>query len=342
MKKDGSLETCESKDWTSGFFPGILWYLYEYTLDSTILDMAKDMSSRVENQKHTTDNHDVGFIINCSFGNGLRLTEIAKYKEILTTAANSLGTRFSPIVGCTRSWDRRQWQFPVIIDNLMNLELLCNASTISGDSTYKQMAISHANKTMENHFRPDYSSYHLVDYDTISGNAVGHITYQGYSDSSSWSRGQAWGLYGYTMMYRETKDIRYLEMAVRIANFIINHPRLPKDKIPYWDFDAPNVPNAPRDASAGAITASALLELSTYVNGKNADKYLDVAVQQITSLASPTYMAKVGTNQNFLLMHNVGFYAKNREVDAPLSYADYYFIEAMVRYIKLVRTGETI
>jgi rhamnogalacturonyl hydrolase YesR len=342
VKKDGNLETCKSKDWTSGFFPGTLWYLYEYTSDTTILSMAKDMTSRVEDQKYTTDNHDVGFIINCSFGNGLRLTGIETYKEILITSAKSLSTRFNPAVGCTRSWDRKQWQFPVIIDNMMNLELLCKASKIAQNPNYKKISIAHADKTMENHFRPDYSSYHLVDYDTVTGNATSHITYQGYANSSSWSRGQAWGLYGYTMMYRETEDVKYLEMAKHIANFIINHPRLPKDKIPYWDFDAPAIPNALRDASAGAIIASALLELSTYIDRRLAKKYLKVAEQQITSLASPAYMAKVGTNQNFILMHNVGFFAKNREVDAPLSYADYYFVEAMLRYLKLRETTEII
>ena len=224
IDKNGALETSDSYFWTSGFYPGTLWYLYEYTGDEQLKEMASKMSDRVEIQKYNKDNHDVGFMINCSFGNKYRLLGDTSCMDIVTTTARSLSTRYRSAVGCTRSWSHPgtlHWQFPVIIDNMMNLELLCRATEFSGDKRFYDMAISHADKTMENHFRPDYSCYHVVNYDTISGNALQKCTWQGYSDESVWSRGQSWALYGYTMMYRETKQPRYLEQAKHIAGFLI-------------------------------------------------------------------------------------------------------------------------
>lgn len=332
--KDGRLETSTAHWWTSGFFPGTLWYLYENFRDESVRNAAEEMTARVSSEQFTTDNHDVGFQINCSFGNGYRLTGKDEYRTALINAGNSLATRFSPTVGCTKSWDR--WNYPVIIDNMMNLELLTVSSALSGGLEHYRMAKSHADKTLECHFRPDGSSWHVVDYNPEDGSVVMRKTHQGAGDESAWSRGQAWGLYGYTMMYRQTRDSRYLDHAVKIGRFIMNHPNMPKDKVPYWDFDAPGIPNTARDASAAAVMASAFVELSTYTAGELADSLLTVAEQQIKSLASSAYSARKGRNCNFILMHSTGYFAKKSELDAPLSYADYYFVEALTRYRRLL------
>jgi len=326
----------DSRWWCSGFFPGSLWYLYENDRDPKILKYAELYTDRVEREKYTTDNHDVGFMIYCSFGNGYRLTHNKRYEEVLLTAAKSLSTRFNPRVGLIRSWDhnRDKWQYPVIIDNLMNLELLLWAAHYSGDTTFREIAVSHADKTMKYHFRSDYSSYHVVSYDTITG--VPHLkqTHQGHSDESSWSRGQSWGLYGYTYLYRETKDKRYLEQAKNIAHYLIHHPHMPADYIPYWDYDSPDIPDTYRDASAAAVMASALIELSDYVDKELAKKYMQVATLQIRTLASPAYTAHLGENGCFILKHSVGSYPGKSEVDVPLTYADYYYLEALTRLKK--------
>jgi len=336
IDEDGNLITSDSRWWTSGFYPGTLWYLYEYSNAPKIKEYAVSMTDRVEREKYTTNNHDVGFMLYCSFGNGLRITGDTSYNEVLLTGARSLSTRFRPNIGCIQSWgSSSKWQCPVIIDNMMNLELLMWAFKKSGDSSFYKIAVTHADTTMKNHYRPDYSSFHVVSYDTITGRVQVKNTHQGFSDESAWSRGQSWGLYGYTMMYRETKLDRYLKLAEHIADFLINNPNLPEDKIPYWDFDAPGIPNATRDASAGAIMASALIELSAYVDPEKGKAYLNVAEKQIRTLASPLYTAKPGSNGNFVLMHSVGSVPANSEIDVPLTYADYYFIEAMMRYRNL-------
>ena len=333
----GALVTSNSGWWTSGFFPGSLWYLYEYSKDEIFKDAAVQMTSRVEKEKDNTGTHDLGFMLYCSFGNGFRLTGEASYKDIMMTGANSLCTRFKPKIGCIQSWgSRRGWQFPVIIDNMMNLEFLMWAFNQSGDSTYYNIAVTHSDTTIKNHFRSDFSTWHVVSYDTISGKVETKQTAQGYADGSAWSRGQSWGLYGYTVMYRETGLQRYLDQAQHIADFLINHPNMPEDKIPYWDYDAPGIPDAKRDASAGAIMASALIELSGFVGQEKKNQYLEIAEKQIRSLASPEYMAKKGENGNFILMHSVGSLPGKSEVDVPLTYADYYFIEALLRYKKLL------
>jgi unsaturated chondroitin disaccharide hydrolase len=337
LNADGTIRTENSRWWTSGFFPGSLWYLYEYNNDPKLKEEATEISSRVEREKYTTNNHDVGFILLCSFGNGLRLTGEESYNEVLLTGAKSLSTRFRPLIGCIQSWNRRKgWQCPVIIDNMMNLELLMWAFNYSGDSSFYKIAVSHADTTMKYHFRPDYSTYHVVSYDTITGKVEERKTVQGAADESAWARGQSWALYGYTMMYRETGLERYLNQARHIADFLISNPNVPEDKIPYWDYNAPGIPDAKRDASAGAIMASALIELSGYVDTETSDKYLKVAETQLRTLASPAYLAKGGANGDFILMHSVGSLPADSEVDVPLTYADYYFIEALMRYRKLL------
>lgn len=333
----GALVTARSDWWTSGFFPGSLWYLYEYSKDEKIKDAAMLMTSRIEKEKNNTGTHDLGFMLYCSFGNGLRLTGDESYNGILLTGAKSLSSRYRPNIGCIQSWNSRiGWQCPVIIDNMMNLEFLMWAFKKSGDSTYYKICVNHSDTTIKNHFRPDYSTYHVVSYDTITGRVEVKQTAQGAADQSAWSRGQSWGLYGYVVMYRETGLKRYLNQAIHIADFMINHPNMPEDMIPYWDFNAPGIPEAKRDASAGAIMASALIELSGYTESTDKDKYLQVAEKQLRSLASPAYRGKPGENSNFILKHSVGSIPGNSEVDVPLTYADYYFIEALMRYRKLL------
>jgi unsaturated chondroitin disaccharide hydrolase len=336
LTPDGKLETCRSDWWVSGFFPGVLWYVYENTGDDEVQSWAREYTGRVEDQKYATDHHDVGFIIFCSFGNGYRLTGDPHYREVILTAARSLSTRFNPPIGALRSWDpapwNSQWQYPVIIDNMMNLEILLWSAREFGIDEFSDIAESHAHTTFRDHFRDNYSTYHVVSYDTVTGMPELRHTHQGYSHESTWSRGQAWGLYGFTMMYRKTGNSIYLEQAKGMADYIIGHPNLPDDKIPYWDFDAPNIPDELRDASAGAIICSALLELSRYVDGERAERYLDSARTQIRTLSSPRYLAEKGTNGNFILKHGVGHLPNGTEIDVPLAYADYYFVEALMRY----------
>lgn len=330
---DGKPKTVPSNEWTSGFYAGNLWQMYEYTNDKSWEQSARQWTAALEKEKFNTRTHDLGFMLYCSFGNGYRLTKDPAYKDILIQGAKSLSTRFNPKTGTIKSWDHGKWQYPVIIDNMMNLELLFWATKTTGDSSFYKIAVTHANTTLKNHFRADNSSYHVVDYDTVTGKVLSRVTHQGYADESAWARGQAWGLYGYTATYRETKNKRYLDQAVKIADFMLNHPNLPKDKVPYWDFNAPNIPNEERDASAATITASGLLELQGYV--KNGDRYKKAAEEMLTSLSSPAYLAKTGTNNDFILMHSVGHKPAKSEIDTPIIYADYYYIEALLRYHRL-------
>jgi hypothetical protein len=329
------LVTSNTKWWCSGFYPGTLWMLYDATKDNAIKEEALKRLSILEDVKTFTGNHDLGFMMYCSFGNAYAITNNPEYKEVILTSANSLATRYRPSIKVIQSWDSSSnFKCPVIVDNMMNLELLEWAAANGGDNKLHQVAINHANTTLKNHFRKDNSSYHVLDYDLKSGTVSRKVTHQGFSNESAWSRGQAWGLYGYVVMYRFNKDKKYLDQANKIAGFILNHPNLPADKIPYWDFNAAKIPNEPRDASAGAITASALLELAQYSNGKKKKEYVSAAEKIIQSLSSPAYRAPIGTNGGFLIMHNVGSLPHNSEVDAPLTYADYYFIEALTRYKK--------
>lgn len=273
----------------------------------------------------------MGFKLYCSYGNGYRLTRDPAYRNIIVEAARTLSTRFKPKAGIIRSWDHHKevWDCPVIIDNMMNLELLFAATRLTGDSAFYKIAVSHARTTLKNHYRPDFSSYHVVDYDTLTGKVLKKNTHQGFNDESAWARGQAWGLYGYVLCYRETKDPQFLKQAEAIARFMLNHPHMPADLVPYYDFDAPGIPNEPRDVSAAAIMASALFELSTYVPGA---PYRAKADQVIASLAK-TYASPMGKNHGFLLLHSTG--AKTFERDVPLVYADYYYLEALLRAKKI-------
>ncbi len=332
--QNGTLKSTSPKSWVSGFYPGTLFYLYEGTSDKDIYNAGLAKLPVMEPIKYI-DSHDIGFMMNDSYGIANQIKPNEAYKDVLITSAKSLIKRFNPTVGCTMSWSSKPGEFRVIIDNMMNLELLMWATKVTGDSTYAKVAISHANTTMKNHFRPDYSSYHLVNYNPETGGINKKQTVQGYADDSAWARGQGWGLYGFTMMYRETKDPRYLEQAKHIADFILNNPNLPADKVPYWDFNDPKIPNTYRDASAGAIYASALIELAGYVGTSLAKKYLDVTETIIRTLSSPEYKAAYGINGGFILKHSVGHLPKDALVDVPLPYADYYFVEAMLKYEKM-------
>ncbi|MEQ8679428.1 MAG: glycoside hydrolase family 88 protein [Cyclobacteriaceae bacterium] len=336
--KDGKLVARGIRDWVSGFYPASLWYLYEYSGDEELKAEAEKRTWLLEPLKDYTGTHDLGFMIYCPFGNAYRITGDEKYVPVIIKGSESLITRFNEEAGVIKSWDWKRgddWTFPVIIDNMMNLEMLLWAHERSGNEAFKSVSLSHADTTIKHHYRDDYSTWHVIDYDTVNGGVNGKMTHQGYSDDSAWARGQVWGLYGYTVMYRQTKDKKYLEQAKKIADFVLNHPNLPEDKIPYWDFNAPDIPNTYRDASSGAIAASALLELSEYVDESQSAFYLDNAHQMLQSLSSPDYLAKLNENGNFILMHGVGHLPGGSEIDAPLSYGDYYFIEALVRYLKM-------
>ncbi|MFD1257312.1 glycoside hydrolase family 88 protein [Mucilaginibacter terrae] len=333
--KTDSLETSNSGWWCSGFYPGTLLYLYEQTKNKALLTEAHRILKSLTKEQYNKTTHDLGFMMYCSFGNALQIAPKPEYKEILINSAKSLCTRFDPKVGCIKSWDSNKPEFLVIIDNMMNLELLFWATRVTGDSSYYKIAVTHANTTMQNHFRPDYSSYHVINYNPETGAVQQKRTAQGYANESAWARGQAWGLYGYTVMYRETKDKKYLDQAQHLARFILKHPNLPKDKIPYWDFNAPNIPNALRDASAGAVMASALLELCKYADQVDGRTYYSAAQTMLRSLMAAPYLAKAGTNGGFILQHSVGHIPQGTEIDVPLTYADYYYVEAMIRYKNL-------
>lgn len=336
LKEDGSFLFCSKKwDWMNGFFPGICWYLYDFSGDESYKTAAVYFQSQFEEHKKLTTHHDLGFIFNNSYGHGFRFTGDESQKKVMIEAAGNLIKRYNPNVGCIKSWDtnrgwqaERGWKFPVIIDNLMNLELLFEAAQLTGDSKFFEVSVNHANTTLQNHFRDDFSSYHVVDYNPETGEVRKKQTAQGFADSSTWARGQAWGLYGYTMCYRYTKDERHLRAAEKIASFILNHPNLPADKIPYWDFNAPGIPNEPRDVSAASITASALIELDEY----SQNNYIETATQILENI----YLNYKNNRENSMLIldHSVGSIPHNSMIDVPIVYADYYYIEALWRLQK--------
>ena len=352
--ENGEPQNGKLNGWTSGFFPGSLWLVYEYTGDGRFREMAERQTAKLNGITAMKTHHDIGFQVNSSFGNGYRLTGKPEYLDMMRSAAVKLSQRFSPVVGCTRSWDPgKRWNYPVIIDNMMNLELLMTVSRLTGDGSLAAIAKTHSNTTMRNHFRDDFSTWHVVAYDEETGEVLKKQTSQGFCDDSAWSRGQAWGLYGYTMMYRESGDTAYLAQARGIASFIL--PLLPEDGIPEWDFNAPGTAHAMgmdakgapkpevykwkegdpvfRDSSAGAILASALIELSTY--GDADGLYLSTAEKILRTLASPEYLAPEGENGNFLIRHGVTNLHGWSGVDIPLTYGDYYFLEALLKYRRL-------
>ena len=322
-------------DWCSGFFAGSMWQLYKLTNDKAWEKQARRYTEYLDTIQYLKWHHDVGFMVGCSYLNGYRIHPTAAYKKVIVQTAKSLSTRFRPKAGIIQSWNvdkgwqsERGWTCPVIIDNMMNLELLFEATRLSGDSTYWNIAVKHADTTLEHHFRDNGSCFHVIDYDPQTGAVLHRQTAQGYADNSVWARGQAWAVYGFTMCYRYTHNRKYLDQAVKTLNMMLHYSTMPTDLVPYWDLDAPNIPNEPRDVSAAACIASALYEMNVYLPDSG---YYALADRMLASLSSPAYRAPLGKNGCFLLMHSVGSIPHNNEIDVPLNYADYYFLEALER-----------
>ena len=342
VERDGKLRMVRQPDWCCGFFPGELWQMYQYSHDQFWREQAVSNTWPIERVKLHGGSHDLGFMVYDSFGKAWELTGEQSYRDVVVKAANTLISRFDEKVGCIRSWSwgtPDRWQFAVIIDNMMNLELLFQASLLTGDKQFYNIAVSHANTTMRNHFRDDGSSYHVVDYNPADGSVIKRITHQGLFDESVWSRGQGWGLYGFTMCYRYTHDKAYLEQARKIARFWLSLTDMPDDMVPYWDMRDPAIMTGvgpaldggcPRDASAAAIIASALYELATYVGQSEAETYRKAANTMVYSLET-AYQPDPRTHQGFLLLHSTGNYPSKDEIDVPINYADYYYLEALHR-----------
>ncbi|MGJ8679750.1 glycoside hydrolase family 88 protein [Paraglaciecola sp.] len=330
---DGKTKFTKPMGWTSGFVAGNFWYIYEHTQDKSWLNTANQWTHALEDMRFNRKTHDIGFIMSSSYGHGLRLTKEQSYGPLLDDAAKTLMERYNPNIGVTFSWSWGTWEFPVIIDNMMNLELLFNASLRTGDKTFHDAAVSHATVTMKHHYRPDHSSYHLVNYDRDTGLPNNKQTFQGIADDSSWARGQSWGAYGYTMVYRFTQDKKFLQHAKNIVNYLLTHKNMPEDLVPYFDYDAPDDPEVTnyRDSSAASLLASALLELATYVDQTEADRYKKAAMKIIRSLSSPEYLAAKGQNGHFLLKQATGHYPANLDLNSALNYGDYYYLEALTR-----------
>jgi unsaturated chondroitin disaccharide hydrolase len=330
--KDGTVSNVGIGDWTFGFVGGSYWYLYEYTKDEAFRTAAEATTAALEPQKNVKTSHDLGFEFMSTYGNGYRLVKTASYLDVMKTAAASLATRYRKPVGVIQSWDRVQYDCPVIIDNMMNLRLLYFISQ-NGDASLADLATTHALTTIKNHFRADNSSFHLVNYNSTTGAVIAKQTVQGLADGSAWARGQSWGLYGYTESFVASKKPEFLAQAQKVAAFLMTHKNMPPDKVPYWDYDAPDTQGAPtpRDASAAAVMASGLLQLATLVAEPDATKYRDYALDILKSLSSPAYAAAFGQNSHFLLMHSTGHLPANIEIDAAINYADYYYLEALLR-----------
>jgi unsaturated chondroitin disaccharide hydrolase len=324
-------------EWTAGFWPGTLWYVYENSKDEKIKASAIHYTELLYPlSKLPAYDHDLGFQLFCSYGNAFRLTGNEEYKQIILNAADTLATLFNPVVGTILSWPRevkpRNWPHNTIMDNMLNLEMLYWASKNGGNKELYNIATKHAETTMKNHFRPDNSSYHVAVYDTINGEFIKGVTHQGYADNTMWARGQAWAIYGYTVVYRETGDKKFLRFVEGVADKYLDN--LPENEyVPFWDFNAPNIPNEPKDASSAAITASALLELSQLEDDEiRASKYKQAATNMLIELSSDKFQS--GESKPSFLLHSTGHWPNKSEVDASINYADYYYIEALTRFKK--------
>ena len=331
--ENGKTKYTKTNGWTSGFVAGNFWYLYEHTKDESWLNSAIEWTNALKYEQYNRRTHDVGFIMYNSYGNGLRLTGNETYSPLLVSTARTLMERYNEKIGTTYSWSFGRWEFPVIIDNMMNLELLFFASQATGDKVYYDAAVSHATVTMEHHFREDASSYHLVSYNRETGLPNKKQTVQGIANDSPWARGQGWGLYGYSMVYRFTQDEKFLNHARNIANFILTHENMPEDLVPYFDFHAPNYADIKnyRDSSAASLIASALLELANYVEADEAKRYREAALKMLRSLSTSAYLASEGENGHFLLKQATGNFPRDLELNAAINYADYYYLEALNR-----------
>lgn len=326
---EGKWELTEPERWTSGFYAGCLWYANELMPSEVLKSAAVKYTESLAPQQYNKGTHDIGFMMFNSFGSGLKFAGKEDYKSIILESARSLASRFNKKTQCIQSWNG---DFQVIIDNMMNLELLFWAAKNGGDKSLYDIAVAHANTTMKNHLRDDASAFHVVVFDTATGSIIKKKTAQGFADSSAWARGQAWGIYGFTMCYRETKDKAYLNTAVRMADYFIKH--LPEDFIPYWDFNLPaEDPRQFRDASAAAIAVSAFLELKEYTD--NPSVY-DEVIEKILNSLSGKYLS-VNTESSGLILHSA--YNCNtqnpHDWDSSTIWGDYYFLEALYRYKNL-------
>lgn len=320
-----------AEEWCSGFWSGILWMDYGYSHDSIVGQAAEGYTAALRSCVYRpVYDHDLGFIIFCSFGKGYELNHNALYRQTLLDAADSLATLFRPLVGTILSWPRNVKMFGghnTIMDNMMNLDLLFWASRHGGNPLLYDIAVTHAKTTMKHHFRPDGGCYHVAVYDTLTGDFIKGVTHQGYADNGTWARGQGWAIYGYTMVYRYTHEKVFLDFAQKVANYYLS--RLPEgDLIPKWDFDDPD-PKAPKDASAACVVADALLELQQYVGGQQGQQYREKAVEMLRQLSSPEYFS--GKRNDAFLLHSTGHHPAGSEIDASIVYADYYYLEALLR-----------
>lgn len=322
------------RDWTSGFWGGVLWYAYELSNNEELKAAAHRFSMSLEEIAYTpATDHDIGFQLYCSLGNGYRLTGNEEYKRILLAAADTLATLYDPVVGSIHSWPKKpQYPHNTIIDNMMNLELLFWASRHGGGIHLASIAESHAEVTMKNIVRPDYSAYHLGSFDDVTGEFIRGVAHQGYADNSMWARGQSWGIYGFAIAHRETGRPEFLMTAIKMADKFLE--RLPEDGIPFWDFDDPKIPNTPKDASAAAVAACGMLEIAKLTREESLkEKYTAEARQLIDILSTKKYLSR---DKNLaILMHSVGHMPKGWEIDVPIIYGDYYFLEALSKLKKL-------
>jgi len=333
IAEDGTLIAKNSRQWTSGFFPGTLWQLASHSQNEEILKQARTWSNFIEKEKWDTHTHDIGFKVNNTFGQWNKVEPSKRNNDIIVQASATLIKRFNENVKAIKSWDwgKERWIFPVIIDNMMNLEMLFDATDISGDSIYYQIADQHAQTTLANHFRENHSSYHVVDYDTITGAPRNKLTHQGLNDESTWARGQAWGLYGFAMAYDRTGNEAYFKKAKEIANLFFTHPNMPTDLIPYWDFDALNIPDEAKDVSAAAIAINGLMMLVKH-DSENEEKYMKWVNTVIRSLEKEEYQTDKAP---FLLGRSTGSVPDSFEVDVPISYGDYFYVQALLQRLDL-------
>lgn len=328
-------------EWCAGFWPGVLWMDYEYTHDETLRAEAERFTASLEYfSKRPAFDHDLGFLMFCSYGNGYRLTHNPAFRQVILDTADTLATLFNPAVGTILSWPRNVDALGghnTIMDNMINLEMLFWAAKNGGDHRLYDIAVKHAETTMAHAFRPDYTSYHVAVYNPVTGDFIKGMTHQGLADNSMWARGQAWAIYGYTMVYRETHDPRFLDFAQKVTDVYLD--RLPTDYVPYWDFSAPAETSTPRDASAACVVASALLELQGYVEGEKSDRYRHCAEKMLASLSSDSYRSSA--HRSSFLDHSVGHHPAGSEIDASIIYADYYYLEALLR-LKRLQSGTPI
>jgi len=316
----GQWNTIQRNGWKSGFFVGSLWRLYEYTHDKKWRDLAVEWTSDFDSGKNNVWDHDMGFRLLCSYGNGYRLIQNDEYRHVILVAANSLTKRFDDQIGMIKSWDNTKWEYPTSIENMMNLELLFWASKQGGPKQFYDIAVTHANNTIKHHIRDDGSTYQVVNFNP-DGTVKWRGTRHGFSDESTWAKGQAFGIYGFMVAYRETQNEKYLNTAKKLADYFINN--LPDDCIPYSDFNSPKIPNCEKDASAAAIASCALQNLDKYFPDMG---YKKCALHMLTSLSSGSYSAR-GTNYDSILRRSSCFHDDREK---GLIYADYYFLESLL------------